>query len=759
MSTHSLTEIPIPLKAAITNVVMEREGRCEGREIRFRCPQADHEDRHPSARWNEEKATFRCDSCNRGGGAIELAKLLGIDSRTFLDRPTVKARQNGNVQRRIAATYDYHDADGKLLYQVVRYEPKDFRQRRPDGNGGYVSNLDGVRRVLYRLPDLIKADPYEPVYLTEGEKDADRLRSLGLTATTNPMGAGKWHDDYRRFLVGRRVVILPHNDDAGRKHAEQVAASLHDSVVSVKAVPLPDLEPKGDVSDWLDIGHSRDELEFLADITPDIPASGNGVHEPTPTNGANPSHLHAAPYTDLANAERLVTRHGEDLRYVPVWAKWLNYDGCRWQLDDTGQVIRWAKASIKSLYLEAAAADDDTSKAIAKHAKASQSASRIAAMIELAKSEPGIAITPDELDRDPWAFNTLSGTIDLKTGILRNHRRDDLITKLAPVSYDPAATAPTFMAFLHHTMGAAPEMIAFLARAVGYSLTGVTTERALFIPYGETATGKTTTLETIRALLGDYAMRTPTTTLMVKRGESIPNDIARLKGVRFVSASETEEGQRLAESLVKDLTGGDTISARFMRGEWFDFQPTFKIWVATNHKPIVRGTDSAIWDRLKLIPFEVQTPEAQRDPTLRDKLKTELPGILAWAVQGCLAWQRDGLRTPAKVTEATTAYRDEMDTLAGWMDDCCVLHLRAETKSSHLYESFKAWCEANGERPISNKAFSLRLKERGFEPVKGRAANLWPGIGLLDSNDGGSVEGVEGCGASFTITNSKKPLV
>lgn len=436
--------------------------------------------------------------------------------------------------------------------------------------------------------------------------------------------------------------------------------------------------------------------------------------------------------TDLGNAQRLVAGHGADLRYCHPWRRWLVWDGQRWRIDDTAEVTRRAKDTVRGIYSEAAgAADEKERKALAKHAMASEAHIRIKAMIALAESEPGVPVLPDALDADPWLLTVANGTLDLRSGELLAHDPELFSTKLVEVEYDPAADCPLWLRFLQEILSGDDGTIRFLQRAIGYSLTGDTSERCLFVLYGCGANGKTTFLEVIRALLGDYALRTPTETLMLKRPGSIPNDVARLRGARFVSASESEEGRRLAESLIKDLTGRDTISARFMRAEWFDFVPECKIWLATNHKPEIRGTDKAIWDRIRLIPFEVTIPEDKQDKQLADKLKEELPGILAWAVEGCLAWQREGLGVTEKVRAATRAYRDEMDILAGFIEDCCIEGADKEALAGDLHQAYKDWGGDLGQRK-----FGLALKERGFtkgrkttEPHKGRV--LWRGLGLL----------------------------
>lgn len=436
--------------------------------------------------------------------------------------------------------------------------------------------------------------------------------------------------------------------------------------------------------------------------------------------------------TDTGNARRLIHRHGGRLRHCWPWGRWLVFDGRRWVVDDSGEVYRLAKETVAAIYAEAAAAaGDEERKALAKHAMRSEGERSIAAMVSLARSEPGVPVGPDELDADPWLLNCENGTVDLRAGELHEHRREDLITKLAPVGYDPAATAPTWESFLERVQPD-EEMRAFLQRADGYSATGDTSEQAMLIHHGPGANGKSTHQETVSEALGDYAMRTPTETLLAKRSGGVPNDVARLKGARFVAASETEEGRRLAESLIKDLTGQDTISARFMRAEWFDFKPTHKLHLSTNHKPEIRGTDNAIWRRIRLVPWSVSIPPAEQDRKLPEKLRAELPGVLAWIVRGCLEWRRAGLRPPDQVRRATGDYRAEMDVLAAFLDDCCVQGPAVSAFAGELWEAWRRWCEQTGEQAGTQKRFGGRLAERGLESVRDSRTNrkMWAGVGL-----------------------------
>jgi putative DNA primase/helicase len=455
-----------------------------------------------------------------------------------------------------------------------------------------------------------------------------------------------------------------------------------------------------------------------------VDIDGNGRGTTQPAGGYN--------LTDLGNARRLVHRHGRNLRYCWLWRKWLVWDGKRWVKDDTGEVYRLAKETVSSIYQEAAAApNDEARKELGKHATRSEAGARIKEMVDLARSD--VPVMPDELDASPDLLNTESGTIDLRTGELREHRREDLTTKIAPTTYRPDAAAPTWEAFLERVLPG-EDLRAFVQRAVGYSATGDTSEQCMFINHGGGANGKSTFQEAIAAALGDYAMRAPTEMLLAKRSDGVPNDVARLKGARFVSASETEEGRRLAESRIKDLTGQDTITARFMKAEWFDFAPTHKLWLSTNHKPEIRGTDAAIWRRIRLVPWAVTIPPAEQDKKLPIALRHELAGILAWVVRGCLQWRREGLQAPDEVRKATGEYRAEMDVLAGFLVECCELDTGHWEYAKDLYECYKRWCDENGERPEPQRKFGGRLGERGFQRDRGgsRGAGIWRGVRLTE---------------------------
>ena len=452
--------------------------------------------------------------------------------------------------------------------------------------------------------------------------------------------------------------------------------------------------------------------------------------------GSEPEHR-----TDLGNARRLVRRHGDDLRFCHAWSDWLVWDDRRWMRDDTGEVTRRAKDTVLSIYGEATSIqDEEIRKLLAKHAASSESKKRIHDMIALAQSEPEVPVCPAELDTDPWLLTVKNGTIDLRTGELLRHDRRNLITKIASVEYDPGAKFHLWDDFLARILPD-PDLRAFVQRAAGYSLTGLTTEEVLFFAYGPTASGKSTFLESIRSTWGDYSARTDFETFL--RREHVTggprNDIARLAGVRFVVSIEVESGRRLAESVVKSITGGDTISARFLHQEAFEFRPAMKLWLAANDRPTVRDDDAAMWRRILQIPFAVEIPPEERDPEVKSILtNAEIagPAILAWAVQGCLAWQRDGLGVPPAVRAATAEYQAAMDPIADFAAECLEFDYAAIALSSDLWEAFVDFHDHRP--PIKRKRFSQCLGRRGledFQEPSGRRRRCWRGVRLRSGID------------------------
>lgn len=478
-----------------------------------------------------------------------------------------------------------------------------------------------------------------------------------------------------------------------------------------------------------------------------------------------------AEHTDLRNAEQLIIRHADKLRSVGTWSKWLAWDRQRWNLDALGSAFECAKETARHLYAksvkECAAANKALAEAIesmddvranrarreadratedVKHAIKTQGAGKLTAMLEVAKSDPRIVIHHEVLDADPMLLNVQNGTVNLRTGELQPHRQMDLITKLAPTVFDPNAACPTWERFLSRAMAGNVELVDFLQRAVGYALTGSVQEHVLFFCYGNGANGKSTFLGTLHSLLGEYSAPAPRGMLFRSRGpDRHPTELAMLHGMRFVTCSEIEEGQAFDEALVKDLTGGDLITARRMNEDFWKFVPSHKLWLAGNHRPVVRGDDEGIWRRMRLVPFTVTIPESERDATLPERLRLELPGILAWAVRGCVQWSRSGLAAPGTVKSATAQYREENDILGQFFRERVKMDEPAVTPRAYFREAYEIWCRETGAEPVGPRRLASRLRERAAAEgvtigdttarVEGHVVNAWKGVRLLTSDE------------------------
>jgi putative DNA primase/helicase len=446
------------------------------------------------------------------------------------------------------------------------------------------------------------------------------------------------------------------------------------------------------------------------------------------------------PLTDYGNAERLVAWHGEDLRFSKAFG-WQVWDGRRWLRDETEEIVRRAKRTIRAMRKQVREFPGDP-KTFLDHVNASERVERVNAMIKLAQSEPRIAVPANVFDRDPWLLNVENGTIELRTGVLREHRREDLITKLAPVAYDVNATCPRWDRFLIEVQ---PEFEtrAYLSRLAGYATTAVIREHVLPVFYGRGRNGKGVYTNTLQHVLGDYATTIPVELLMAKQNDAHPTERMTLLGCRLAVASETEQNRQLATAMVKQLTGGDPITGRYMRRDYVTFQPTHKLMLATNNRPVIRETKDAIWDRVHLIPWAARFVGKQQDKTLGDKLKAEASGILQRLVEGCLEWQRIGLDPPPAVVAATAQYRVDMDAIGDFIAERCFLEPDARVSRAELRNSYEAWCMEVGEKfPLGAKAFAEALRERELVEVPslrvpGRKTPVrgWQGIRLRTPAD------------------------
>lgn len=445
--------------------------------------------------------------------------------------------------------------------------------------------------------------------------------------------------------------------------------------------------------------------------------------------------MRAYTFDDMGNAERFVDLFGENVRYCYTEKKWYFYNSMRWSVDNLGVILRMADKCVEAMKAEAKLylqADEesggDMAKAFEKHIKSSRSNKSKKAMLN--EIEHHLPILPIQMDRYKMALNTPSGIINLKNGDVKAHNPEYYFTKITSVDCAEAADCPRWLAFLNDIFAGDKDLIRYIQKAVGYSLTGSTAEQCAFFLYGTGRNGKSTFIDVIRDVFGDYAANIQPETIMVKSSQSnaINSDIARLKGARLVTSVEPNEGVRLNEGLLKQLTGDDTVTARKLYSEEFEFKPEFKLWMATNHKPIIRGTDTGIWRRIHMIPFDVQIPEDKVDKNLTHKLKAEMTGIFKWCIDGCLMWQREGLQMPAAVLKSVREYRREMDVISAFIEDKCTLE--GTVQASTLYAAYVSWADSNNEYCMSNTKFSTELAKR-FEKVRGKSYNFFNGISLF----------------------------
>jgi len=663
----------------------------------------------------------------------------------------------------LVATYDYRGPAGELVLQVLRYRTSDgktFRQRRPDGGGGWVWSVKDVALVPYRLPELLEAlMDGRPVYVVEGEKDADALHALGEAATCNVGGAGKWTQAYTEFFRGSSspVHVVADRDLAGYRHALHVYRSLQAAGV---AADLRESTDAKDVSDHLDAGWLLADLVALDPFTAqaradDLEAARKAqakAAEPEPAEGKPhlrvvrendpPPEADASPEerelgcTDLGNAERFARQHREAVRYCGAWKTWLVWDGKRWRPSTLGEVERLACQTVRSIYGEAAAAEKRSARAaLSRHGQRSEGRTRIEAMLAMAQFQDGIAVDPNALDTNPWLLNVENGTLDLQATelehALRPHRREDMITKLAPVPFDPDAESELWLNFLQRVLPDA-DVRQYFQRAVGYSLTGSTAEEAAFFVYGGTASGKSTALEAIHEMLGDYAQATSFDAFLRRREPSSTNShLARLAGVRFATASEVERGREFAIGVLKAFTSGDSISVRDIYQSAFQYRPCAKVWFAANDQPRAPSDDDATWRRLQLVPFDQTIPEEDRDPAIKEALCAPGPhraALLAWAVDGTRSWRAYRLSPPPRVRAAGQAYRESQNPLREWVDEYITRDEHEYVPSSVVQEAVTKWCKDTGRRALSTMSIAKYLSSLGFKAGKIAHTRVWFGF-------------------------------
>lgn len=483
---------------------------------------------------------------------------------------------------------------------------------------------------------------------------------------------------------------------------------------------------------------TADERKILniGSRTPPLPKKPRPEPMPAKTTGDQgclPVSVVADQFSDMRMAAAFAQMFKASIRYWPEIGKWLIFDGRRWTTDAPGGAFPFIRRMIEDLYQEALAREfglrAETLKAISKL----EAHPRQETILAAARARPELIVNAADLDQHPMLLTCNNGTIDLTTGTLKPHKADDFVTRMTPITYDTCEECPLFMKFLNRIFDGNEDVIGYLQRFAGYCLTGMTAEQILLFFYGLGCNGKSVLANMLGALMGDYSSTAGSDLLMARDNRSATNDVAALRGSRFVKVSEFDDGERLAEAQIKTLTGGDSVSCRFLYQEHFSYVPTYKILLIGNHRPKIRGSDHGIWRRLHLINFGVTIPEEERDPHLQDKLMAELPGILAWAVQGCLEWQKIGLAAPEEIKAAVDEYRKSEDVFNQWLDDCCLRGDHMITPAADLLKSFVDFSKWRG---TTSKKLGQMLSDSGF--TKEKAGTIrWRGLGLIETTSHG----------------------
>lgn len=706
--------------------------------------------------------------------------------------PTIAAYV-ASLGDRCGGHWTYVDASGNPVLFIVRInksDGKEFMQLHSVPGGVAFGGAKGKKLPLYRLPEIIDADT---IYIFEGEKCADlAVTMLGYaTATSWAGGANSVNKTDWSVLAGKVITIFPDADPPGMQAAQRIAGILTSlqPPASVKIVALPGLPEHGDIVDYVNVRECVDTEDIRRDIdeliaaTPEFvphrdtakpeskPVHDDPVWQPFPLDVFTPKIQHIVtnaaesmqheptaivpsdeirktrfaavtlPWTELWAARKFVILHGPDIRYCKSLG-WLTWDTVRWRLDATGEVVRKAKDTIRALYtLAGQIADKNDRLAYVQFVTGLEKRAKIDSILALASTEPEIAVRSDIFDADPWLLNCNNGTINLKTGKLQPHRQEDYCTKLAPVDYDPSAKCPRYDRFVDEIFSRSKDMISFSDRNFGRCLTGNVDEHTLDIWHGNGDNGKTKLAESIMEVLGDYALAAPRHLLVKKHHDGHATDRAVLCGARFVCISESADGDELDVELVKSLTGGDRVTARFICRDNFSFAPTWKICMFTNHRPLIRAQDFGTWRRIRLWPFGEKFSEpkdplnpqpGEKDIRLADKLRAEYPGILLRWVRGCLEFQRIGTKPPVIVTEATAEYKEDSDVVGQFVVECCDLGEALSVTGGMIFSVYRYWCKVNGLTALGNRRFPEQLKRTpGVDYVRGRHAT-YTGIAVTD---------------------------
>lgn len=750
----------------------------QGSEYKAKCV-FHSPDNNPSLTFFQKggKWMFKCFSCGEGGDALDwIEKLEGLETGEALKRlnggtvweprynkpakkqakladrittkppagtpaPAFSLREIGEPVR----TFTIRDLDGSVIAYECRYQVGERKEvriwswgARGDEAPRWAPNHPSVPRPLYGLERLTEK-PQAPVLITEGPKKADagamllpQYASISWTG-----GANAWHKHNWQPLEKRTVLIWPDADEPGIEAADKLMRMLADSeglACKVKIID-PAGQPEGwDIADALEEGWTTDQVIAWAKpkareyepeqaSPPEPPLPPVEVYQDDAGGHDDDDGEEAAPMSEDMLAGRFADQHGENWRYVKQWNSWFEWRKDGWYKDDTAKIDRLAvELTRKAIYWPQAGQLTPAAKRLV-NSKRSAGAVR-----DLSMSDRRIAATVDQWDTDTMLLGVPGGVVDLRTADHRLALPSDYMTKRTACA--PQAGNPSlWIDFLLRVTDGDEELIAYLQRFAGYALTGETSEHSLGFLYGTGANGKTTFLQTLSGIFGDYAVSAGFEVFAESKNDRHPTEIARLRGARLVVTEETDAGGRWNEGRVKRLTGGGKISAHFMRQDDFEFEPQFKLLIAGNHKPVIKAVDEAIKRRIHLVPFTVTIPQKERDRELTRKLEREWPQILAWAIEGCTAWHRTGLAPTSRILEATEQYVEAEDVLGAWIDECCERG-GGPTDGRALFDSYRKWCEEQGESAWSRKGWSSAMLDRGFEQKRTKHARMFSGIAL-----------------------------
>lgn len=636
----------------------------------------------------------------------------------------------------------YHSG-GKPAFYIVRYNAGPSVDKKIIYPLYWTGNMfeKGFPENLKKKRPLFQVDTSRTVIIVEGElkrRLAQEAYPQFSWTCWHGGGPAVKHVDFSS-LGGADVIIWPDHDEVGATAADFMGLLLPSICKSVKRIIPPGGKTKAwDVADA--ILEDFDVLQLIDQATT-IEKDNGRVDEGTLVE---PRATSDRPFTDLGNAERFVDMWGHVLRYNIDKNKWLIWSGGRWCDNDQTVVTPMLKRTIRNMAM------GDERKEALFWARKSEAAGAINSMMSLARSERGIPVREDNLDQCAYYLNCPNGVVDLRTGELLEPKQEWLITKVTNTKFNPDAECPNFLKFLDETFQEDPGLINFIQRWLGYSLTADVSAQTFAVFYGIGANGKSTLVDTMQKIVGDYCKTAPPETFIQKMSGAggVPNDVAALRGSRMVLTTETEANAKLAEAKVKSMTGGDRVSARYMRGEFFEFTPTWKITISTNHRPRISGGDYGIWRRVVLVPFNNVVQPERQDPFLPNKLLLEAEGILVWAIRGAMSWfnsgcGRVGLQVPAAVYDETQEYREDEDVIGRFLSQACYSVEEVNTMMSHrqllkggtpaqqVFYSFRYWCIQEGEEGYAKtnaSQFGRYMRERGHMAERTSAARFYPGV-------------------------------